>query len=944
MIANSALLQLVMLGWLWPFGGDEVEEPEATIRSLENRVVELPEVLETEADSRAALAQYRLYLEMPDGDSGMRMEALRRAGDLSLQAGEDESIVDPAYTDGMVFHKDAIVLYEQLLENYQDYEKADLVLYQLGRAYESAGETDKALDVLNRLAQEYPESKYIDEAQFRRGEILFSKKDFYGASQAYKVVIEIGPQSDFYQQALYKDGWAEFKEAEYEGAVNSFLDLLNLRLVAAGSERPASDEDILAVIDSMGRAERELVEDTLRVLGLTFSYLDGAESIGKVADARGNVDSTYLLYTSLGNLYLENERYMDAAETYEGFIDREPMHRNAPLLSLQIIEAYKLAQFPSLVLESKQKFVDAYGLRTDYWSFHEIADRPDVIEPLKENLTDLAQYDHAEAQKTGDPESYVRAANWYRLYLDYFPNEPGSGERSFLLGEVLTETGAYEEASLAYSRAAYAPPPYERAAEAGYAALVVGKEHEKTLSGEARADWSAKQLRQALIFAQTFPNHEQAGLVLSDAAESYYALDEVDEALVVAGEVLKKNPPASNDLKRVAWSVVALGQFDMEHYERAERAYLELRQMGPGTSGLSIDEIDERIAAAVYRQAEEAQAEGDVNGAINDFLRVANVAPRASIRANATYDAAALLIGQERWDDAIAALNEFRSRFPDHEFSADVTQKLAVAYQKSGRSMQAAGEFERIAASGAGASDVRREALWSAGELYQDSGNQAEARRVWRSYVEQFPQPVSESIEVRQRLADLAAAQGDDRDRRDWLEEIIIADAVAGAQRSDRTKTLAAKASLELAEPKRDAFNAVRLRMPLADSLKLKKSLMESALAAYNKAAGYGIADVTTVSTFRIAELYDQLSTDLMESERPPGLTTDELEQYDILLEEQAFPFEEKAIELYEVNASRAALGVYDKWVESSFEKLAVLVPARYAKYEKAEQYVEDLY
>ena len=130
MIANSALLQLVMLGWLWPFGGDEVEEPEATIRSLENRVVELPEVLETEADSRAALAQYRLYLEMPQGDSGMRMEALRRAGDLSLQAGEDESIVDPAYTDGMAFHKDAIVLYEQLLENYQDYEKADLVIYR----------------------------------------------------------------------------------------------------------------------------------------------------------------------------------------------------------------------------------------------------------------------------------------------------------------------------------------------------------------------------------------------------------------------------------------------------------------------------------------------------------------------------------------------------------------------------------------------------------------------------------------------------------------------------------------------------------------------------------------------------------------------------------------------------------------------------------------------
>ena len=152
-----------------------------------------------------------------------------------------------------------------------------------------------------------------------------------------------------------------------------------------------------------------------------------------------------------------------------------------------------------------------------------------------------------------------------------------------------------------------------------------------------------------------------------------------------------------------------------------------------------------------------------------------------------------------------------------------------------------------------------------------------------------------------------------------------------------------ASATLELAEPKREAFNAVRLKAPLADSLKLKKSLMESALSAYNDAAGYEIADVTTVATFRIAELYQQLSIDLFASERPQGLSDEELEQYDILLEEQAFPFEEKAIELYEVNASRSASGVYDEWVASSFEQLAILMPARYAKFEKAEIYVAEL-
>jgi len=943
MIANTAFINIVLFGWLWPFGETGVAEPDtATIQSLENRVIELPETGQTEADRRAALAQYRLYLELPDGDPGMRMEAMRRLGDLSLRAGEDEHMDDPGYVDDMMFHGDAIRLYEELLTKYDSYEKADLVLYQLGRAYESAGQPDKALSTLDRLVANYPDSNYIDEAQFRRGEILFLKKDYFAAGRAYKNVIELGDLSSFYQQALYKNGWSQFKQADYDAGLTSFLDLLNLRLANAGSLNPATDDAIQMHLDSMSRADRELVADTLRVVSLSFSYLNGQESIGTWLDKRGQVDSAYLLYSSLGNLYLEKERYLDAAETFDGFVQYEPFHRNAPLVSMQVIDAYKQARFPSLVLEGKQNYVVAYGMNSDYWGFHDPAFRPDVIQPLKANLSDLAQHDHAEAQKTGEPAAYARAATWYRRYLEYFPNDPDSAQRSFLLGEILMESASYEEAAHYYLSAAYDYPLYERAAESGYAALLASRAHFATLTGSSRSAWQRQQLRQGLKFAQSFPTHEQAGPVLSDAAESYYSATELDEAVLVAGEVIKMQPQVADDLRRVSWTVVAHGQFDMGHYARAERAYIQLRAMGPG-EGVDAAEINERIAAAVYRQAEAAQADGNIDVAVADYLRVATVAPGSSIRANATYDAATLLINESRWDDSISVLNKFRRSFPEHEFADDATRKLAVAYRESGQSLNAATEFERVAGMSSGDAAVHREALWTSAELYEEAGSMEEARRVWKLFVAEFPTPVADAIEVRQRLADLAAQANDTRDRRGWLAAIIEADAVAGSQRSIRTRTLAANATLELADPKREAFNAVRLKAPLADSLKLKKGLMESALSAYNEAAGYEIADVTTVATFRIAELYQQLSIDLFASERPPGLSDDELEQYDILLEEQAFPFEEKAIELYEVNASRSASGVYDKWVASSFEQLAILMPARYAKFEKAEIYVAEL-
>jgi hypothetical protein len=80
-----------------------------------------------------------------------------------------------------------------------------------------------------------------------------------------------------------------------------------------------------------------------------------------------------------------------------------------------------------------------------------------------------------------------------------------------------------------------------------------------------------------------------------------------------------------------------------------------------------------------------------------------------------------------------------------------------------------------------------------------------------------------------------------------------------------------------------------------------------------------------------------------MASERPRNLDDEAREQYDVLLEEQAFPFEEKAIELHETNARRTGDGVYDEWVQRSFDVLAKLMPARYAKAEMSEDYVPTL-
>jgi hypothetical protein len=296
------------------------------------------------------------------------------------------------------------------------------------------------------------------------------------------------------------------------------------------------------------------------------------------------------------------------------------------------------------------------------------------------------------------------------------------------------------------------------------------------------------------------------------------------------------------------------------------------------------------------------------------------------------------------YPQATPDLAEFRRKSPDSEYADDITQQLAVSYLETGRGGEAAGEFERIAADPDSTEDVKREALWKASELYKSANLVNDERRVLQDIVVQYPNPIAESIEARYRLLQIAEASGNVRERDLMLAQIVQVDATAGAQRSDRTRYLAATASLELAEPVRYRFMNMKITQPLADSMKQKKALMEEVLQVYGDAADYGIAEVTTAATYRLGEVYQQFSRDLMASERPTNLDEAALEQYDMLLEEQTFPFEEKAIELYETNASRTVDGVYDQWVKRSFDALASLLPARYAKQERSENVVTALY
>jgi len=938
-IRLAALIALTLLSSHDALAKKKTQQPSQTLRDLSGKTEEVtPRPAETATQEQAADA-YRHFLELHNPNPKLRAEAMRRLGDLNVEVNEGSQAADPEKMDTKTL-KESITLYEGLLKSYPNYPTADAVLYQLSRAYEALGDIPKALSTLDRLVAHYPNSKWLIEAQFRRGELLFSSKHYADASRAYTAVVNGNVDSGFYQQGLYKQGWSLFKLGRSDESADAFLKLLDRVLLRQGAMRP---------LKSLSRPERELSEDTLHVLAVMAFDEEGPNTIvGMFNKHGGDPAYGYLLYSSLGKLYLEKERYQDAAIAYTAFSVRHPDARQAPTLQSRAIEAYQKGGFAAKVLEAKQEFVVRYAFNAPFWANRKREEAPEVVTEIKSHLKDLAQYYHSEAGKNKKPEDYAAAARWYRTLLESFPDDSNAPNTRYLLAELLFDAGKYAEATQEYEYTAYNYPAHAKSATAGYAALVAYQKLEPSLTGDAKNTWHRKFIDSAVMYATSFPNEPQAAQVLTKAAEDLFALNEFDRTIEVAKQLLDRKPPADPKLRRSATTLMAHSLYDRGRYAEAEQAYLQARTF-LAANDPDLNAINDRIAASIYKQAEAKQQSGDSGAAVNDFLRVVALTPNSKIAANAQFDAATALIKDNNWPRAIEVLEQFRRANPNHELAPEVTKKLAVGYQQTGRNLEAAAEYDRIAARKEESAEIRRSALWQAAELYGAAAKKGNTSAItlaandYAAYVAQFPQQFDLCIEARQNLADLAVMAHDNVARNRWLAEIVQVDRTAGTARTARSKYLAARALLVTMKPLVDEFDAIKLTQPLKNSIKQKRAAMDNVLKAYGQALDYNVAEVTTEATYGMAELYRKMGQDMMASERPKKLDADALEQYNVMLEEQTIPFEDKSIALHQANVQHAADGVYDEWVKKSYAALAKFMPARYAKTEVSEDYVTHL-
>jgi len=867
-----------------------------------------------------AIVSYRDYLvRYPDGAEHDRI--VRRLADLLVEQAADRQLAaatgqgDAAQQQraAMQSYDEAVTHYEYLLQKYPHGPDSTDLLYQLSRAYEESGESQRALMAIDRLLQQAPQTNmrlYAD-TRFRRGELMFSEGNFAQAGRSYQAVVDLGSSMPAYEQALYKLGWSLYKQELYTDTLDVLLQFLDLKLPPGAS--------LDSRLKQLPTADQEQVDDVFRVTSMTFAAVGGVDQVAAFFSRTGTRSYEQRIYMDLADFYVEQDQVNEAARTWIALAQRYPGAAQAPRVVAQAIELYRQAGFQQRVTETQTLFVRDYGLQSDYWTKHTLDDFPDVLLVLQTSLQQLAHNAHAQARETGSAADYRRAQGWYRNYLAWFDATPAAAEMNYQLAELLYEDAQYQQAVEAYERAAWSRGEHKHAMAAALGAVHAG---EKLLQQPELADRDANAERAttaAVRFVVRYPDHPAAADLLVTTAAALLQQSRYQRALAVSEQVLTELTAAPAVLWQAAWTIQAQAQFGLEHYAAAATAYREALQLSDAADPRRAA-LQQGLATATYRQAQQAQQQGNNPVAINLYQQAAQLAAAGELRASAQYDAATALLEQQSWEQAIVLLRQYRRDYPADPLQTEVTRKLAYACEQGGHAGQAAAEYRQLGEDRQQPPALQREALLRAGELYLQDGAINEAVYVRKLYLQRFPEPVPAAIGVMQQLANLESA--DVEKRRHWLAAIVDADASGGTV---DTRVIAAQASLELADRQLADFSRIQLVSPLQNSLKRKLSAMKQALQALESSIDYGVNPVVTAATYRIAMMYDELGDALLASERPQGLTDAELAEYNILLAEQAAPFEQQAIEVYTANVRRSSSEPDDPWIEKSVQRLAEL-------------------
>ncbi len=957
---------------------------QGTIGGLQQ--ADLSEINEEKIDSQnhqQVRDQYQELLALVDDDYIKEQIERRISGVHMLEGDDQQSNANTPPKQG--YYRNAIASYRDILEKYPNSPDNVEVLYQLAKAYDMEGQTENALKMLERLVERHPYYPNMAEVYFRIGDIYFNSARYHQAELAYIETTQ-RQQAKLNNNAHYMLAWSYYKQGIYQKSLHHFALVLDQLLIAQKSSGKLEDGTVSE--RKLNNIEKSLVNDTLHSMSLALINLGGAEAIQDIKLLK-NKKYVWQLYNELAQFYLEKSLYNDSAATYASYIESFPNSSHSSKFHQDLIKVYVKGAFPQLVLEEKEKYSNLYGPESKYFKQHK-SQQDKILSQLQGYYIELASHYHSlgqqalnkskrqpKGQKKEDhllelgQKSLLQATEFYGRYLTYFNAQKDSEAIRFKKAEAHFENGQYALAAHDYNTVGYneenhvnKKSGYKLANKSAYASIVA---HQKQLdilteghdpkdegskneafeneSSEIKA-WRTETLASLLKFARTYHKDKRSVSVLTNASQTLFALNQYDEAINIATELVNK-AGKNNQLKKTAYGIIAQSYFKKGNYLLAQSNYIAQRKLSKKNSAEYTD-ISKQLAVATYKQAELLQQDQQLTEtqrtekAIATLLSLKQLAPNTNIRIIAQYDASSLMLGAQQWDKALVELKDLKAKYPKHKLSAEFPRKIAFAYENKKDWPQALIAYQYLMKNDPSV-EVRQEALFIAAGLAEKTGNDDQAIEYYRDYAHKYEKPFDNRMEARFHLASLYEKQKDHTRQLFWLRRVIAGDENGGEDRTERSQWLGAWANAKYGDYFAWEFYRRSLRAPIDKSIARKNGYLTDAKERYTMAADYGMLEFVSMANVKMADMYEKFSQELLAAPIPKTASAEEKVLYKQIFSQQAAPFTELAQTIHHNNIQLGWQGHFNSWIDNSFTAMRRLSPARFNKTEAVARYGDEI-
>ncbi|HPI39947.1 MAG TPA: outer membrane protein assembly factor BamD [Pseudobdellovibrionaceae bacterium] len=329
------------------------------------------------------------------------------------QPGTPESELD--FTSEKRVRSEAIETFKLIEERYPTYSELDKVLFTMAQIISHQGSPDEAITIYKKITLKYPMSKYGLKSHLEIGNIFFDKKDFEFAAEQYKKLIQINPNSEESQRALYKNGWCLNYLGKFFEAFQNYRKVLELIQLNPNSLEKNSEnsnlqeETLVAMIwpySELTTQELSEIPDVLNPILFFEKSSPDKSSFRRILNRFGQRMEIKERHKEASDAYLELFRLSD--DLVEKKDALEKYYINVKKINVGLLPLWFSKEVSQILwsLSSEEKVKKSTKFD---------------INPYEPILRDVATQIHQMGLKTKRREDLIAAAEAYDNYLWIFP-------------------------------------------------------------------------------------------------------------------------------------------------------------------------------------------------------------------------------------------------------------------------------------------------------------------------------------------------------------------------------------------------------------------------------------------------------------------------------------------------------------------------------------------